>query len=195
MSAVPDDRHPGGPDDVAESLLAAAFDLFSERGPANVSVRQIAQAAGVAPGLVHHYFASKDDLVGAVLDRSAAEITTAMAGGGDGSLLPLLTEDGAIARHGRLMAHLMLDWRDPSAFQSDFPALGLMVERFEAIGVDRTTAKRRAAQMVALIFGWQLYAPFLTAAAGMDDDGDDAGTMLMAEGAMLLLQDLEPPPR
>src|SRR5438552_15403062 len=92
MSAVSDDRYSQGPDDVAESLLAAAFDLFSERGPANVSVRQVAQAAGVNPGLVHHYFPSKDDLVGAVLDRSATAITDALGRAGDGSLLPLLTE-------------------------------------------------------------------------------------------------------
>ncbi|MER5986590.1 helix-turn-helix domain-containing protein [Streptomyces sp. NPDC001787] len=36
--------------------------LFAEMGPDNVSVRRIATAAGVSPGLVLHHFGSKDGL-------------------------------------------------------------------------------------------------------------------------------------
>ncbi|WP_093851631.1 TetR/AcrR family transcriptional regulator [Streptomyces pini] len=36
--------------------------LFAEKGPDGVSVRQIAAAAGVSPGLVLHHFGSKDGL-------------------------------------------------------------------------------------------------------------------------------------
>lgn len=39
-----------------------ALRLFAESGPDAVSVRQIAQAAGVSPGLVLHHFGSKDGL-------------------------------------------------------------------------------------------------------------------------------------
>ncbi|MFE3656565.1 TetR/AcrR family transcriptional regulator [Streptomyces sp. NPDC059165] len=39
-----------------------ALGLFAESGPDAVSVRQIAQAAGVSPGLVLHHFGSKDGL-------------------------------------------------------------------------------------------------------------------------------------
>src|SRR5581483_3969141 len=40
--------------------------LFAERGPDAVTVRQIAAAAGVSPGLVSHHFGSKDGLRQAV---------------------------------------------------------------------------------------------------------------------------------
>ena len=43
-----------------------ALRLFAERGPDAVSVRQIAAAAGVSPGLVIHHFGSKDGLRDAV---------------------------------------------------------------------------------------------------------------------------------
>jgi AcrR family transcriptional regulator len=43
-----------------------ALRLFADRGPDAVTVRQIAAAAGVSPGLVLHHFGSKDGLRQAV---------------------------------------------------------------------------------------------------------------------------------
>ena len=60
---------------VQASLIATAAELFAERGPRAVSVREVADAAGVNHGLVHHYFGSKAGLVTAVLDHLAAEAT------------------------------------------------------------------------------------------------------------------------
>jgi len=45
-----------------EALIAAALDLVSEGGPQAATVRAIAGRAGVSPGLIRHYFTSKDDL-------------------------------------------------------------------------------------------------------------------------------------
>lgn len=44
------------------SIRNAALRLFAERGHDAVTVRQIAAAAGVSPGLVVHHFGSKDGL-------------------------------------------------------------------------------------------------------------------------------------
>jgi AcrR family transcriptional regulator len=51
-----------------ERLLRAAFTVIAERGYESSSVARIARAAGMAPGLVHYYFESKDDLLVAVAD-------------------------------------------------------------------------------------------------------------------------------
>lgn len=40
----------------------AAIQLFAERGIEDVTIRDIASAAGVSSGLVRHHFGSKDDL-------------------------------------------------------------------------------------------------------------------------------------
>jgi TetR/AcrR family transcriptional regulator, transcriptional repressor of bet genes len=45
-----------------DSLIAAALELIAAGGAGAATVRAIAERAGVTPGLIRHYFASKDDL-------------------------------------------------------------------------------------------------------------------------------------
>ena len=60
MRSAPDDR-------TARAVIRdEALRLFAGHGPDAVSVRQIAAAAGVSPGLVIHHFGSKDGLREAV---------------------------------------------------------------------------------------------------------------------------------
>ena len=54
-------------DERREQILAAARRLFSARPPAEVSTTEIAKEAGVARGLLHHYFGGKRELYLAVL--------------------------------------------------------------------------------------------------------------------------------
>ena len=44
------------------ALIAATQDLVAEGGPEAATVRAIAERAGVTPGLIRHYFQSKDEL-------------------------------------------------------------------------------------------------------------------------------------
>ena len=55
--------------DTRERIRTAALTLFAERGASATSLREVARSAGVAPGLVGHYFGSKDGLQEAVEDR------------------------------------------------------------------------------------------------------------------------------
>jgi AcrR family transcriptional regulator len=52
-----------------DQLLDAANDLFAERGYEEVSVEDIARAAGVTRGLVHHYFGGRTEVYVALLER------------------------------------------------------------------------------------------------------------------------------
>lgn len=56
------------------AILAAAWDLFGARGFADVSVDDIAVAAGVAKGGVYHHFASKEAVFEAVLEAETAAL-------------------------------------------------------------------------------------------------------------------------
>ncbi|WP_155374692.1 TetR/AcrR family transcriptional regulator [Catellatospora vulcania] len=54
-------RRPGNPD-TREAILAAARELFAEKGFDAATMRAIAAAAEVDPALVHHYFGTKEQL-------------------------------------------------------------------------------------------------------------------------------------
>jgi AcrR family transcriptional regulator len=58
--------------DNRERLIAAGYTLLSEKGYEATTVKEVARVAGVSPGLFHYYFASKDELLLAVL-REAGE--------------------------------------------------------------------------------------------------------------------------
>ncbi|WP_226900438.1 TetR/AcrR family transcriptional regulator [Nonomuraea phyllanthi] len=55
-----------------EELMAAALELFSTRDSEDVSIDDVASAAGASRALVYHYFGGKQELYVAAL-RSAAE--------------------------------------------------------------------------------------------------------------------------
>ncbi|WP_199435077.1 TetR/AcrR family transcriptional regulator [Qaidamihabitans albus] len=58
------------PDERKEQIFACAADLFGERPYGEVSTSDIAARAGVARGLINHYFGTKRDLYLAVVKRA-----------------------------------------------------------------------------------------------------------------------------
>jgi AcrR family transcriptional regulator len=60
----------GGEGDTRQNILAAATRLFSQRGFANVSVREICEVAGVAPPTIYHYFGNKERLFQEVIRQN-----------------------------------------------------------------------------------------------------------------------------
>ena len=56
-----------------EELLAAALELFSEKGYHNVSIHEIAQRSEFAVGTVYKFFKNKEDLYKALIMATAAE--------------------------------------------------------------------------------------------------------------------------
>ena len=50
-------------------LIDTALAVFADKGVDGATVRNLSEAAGVAQGLLYHYFRSKEDLLKAALDR------------------------------------------------------------------------------------------------------------------------------
>jgi TetR/AcrR family transcriptional regulator, repressor for neighboring sulfatase len=159
-------RGPRGEDEVREALIAAGAQLFAERGPAHVSVKQVAAAAHVNHGLVHHYFGSKDSLVVAVLESLSEDAARELADHEPTAVI--YATDGPTERHGRILAHLILAGEDPIGFKTDFPAVHHLIDRYRNQGMTAAQARTRAAQVIALVLGWQFFEPFVTAAAGLE---------------------------
>lgn len=61
-------------EDAIERILTAAKELFATYGYAATTMQMIAKKANLVPSGIYHYFAGKEDLLEAVLDREVAEI-------------------------------------------------------------------------------------------------------------------------
>jgi AcrR family transcriptional regulator len=54
-----------------EEIVAAALRVASTKGMANTTVRDVAAEMGTSSGLIHHYFASMDDVLAAAFEEAA----------------------------------------------------------------------------------------------------------------------------
>jgi AcrR family transcriptional regulator len=61
-----------GKRDTREAILKAMLDLVVERGFDNAPMSVLAKRSGASPGVIYHYFPSKDDLIRAVYERVAS---------------------------------------------------------------------------------------------------------------------------
>ena len=69
---------PGGPEDKRRLILAAAVRVFAREGYHDARVGDIATEAGVAYGLVYHYFTSKEAVLEAVFRETWGLMLTAI---------------------------------------------------------------------------------------------------------------------
>lgn len=62
-----------------QRIFEAVFDVVVESGIGQVTLRAVADAAGLAIGSVRHYFPSRDELIGAASDEIIDRITARIA--------------------------------------------------------------------------------------------------------------------
>jgi AcrR family transcriptional regulator len=55
------------------AIVTAALAVMMRKGMAATTVRDVAEQMGTSSGLIHHYFASMDDLLAAAFDRAASQ--------------------------------------------------------------------------------------------------------------------------
>lgn len=121
-----------------ERLIAAARDVFAERGFAGTRMGDIADAAGVAHGTVYTYFDTKEEVLVAVLEEVRSDLHAAMT-------LPNVREP--IARIEAANRAYLDGYRDHAALLRVASEASAADERFADVLLDlrRTHVKRVAA--------------------------------------------------
>lgn len=79
-------------DERREQLLDIAASLFAKHGLEGTTTKDIAKAAGVSPGLLYHYYRSKEDLLLNVIKRFKNEANDAL----ESDILDLPVEEGLL---------------------------------------------------------------------------------------------------
>ncbi|NTX06340.1 MULTISPECIES: TetR/AcrR family transcriptional regulator [Myxococcus] len=157
-----------------ESILDAAMEVLVEDGYAGLSLRGVAQRAGLSLGNLQYYFPTKQDVVRALLARyletAIRRVRERMEGGGQDPVkrsrhaLEALLEDQESPQHFQLFAELWaLAARDTMVAE----ALGVfyagyregIVELLRELAPDLTPARRerRAALLMAFFEGLSLF--------------------------------------
>ena len=149
-------------------VLTHAADLFAERGPAATSMRDIAGRSGVNQGLVFRYVGNKEEVVAAVLDYLAEELAAGVE-----QDLPRDELEARGERQLKVLARALLDGYDVGRLQHRFPNIQTAIARAREGHEDDLDARLAAADAVALMLGWRLFAPFLVAAVGLPDASQD----------------------
>ncbi|GAA1424641.1 TetR/AcrR family transcriptional regulator [Streptomyces thermospinosisporus] len=75
-----------GVEERRQQLIGVALELFSRRSPDDVSIDEIASAAGISRPLVYHYFPGKLSLYEAALQRASDDLASRFAEPHEGPL-------------------------------------------------------------------------------------------------------------
>jgi AcrR family transcriptional regulator len=164
---------PRGRIQVCDALISAAMELFALRGPAAVSVREVAAAAGVNHALVFRHFGSKDALVQAVFERAAEELAQQMVGVPDYQGFAAFTEALAESEtHWRLIARAILDGELETLASHPYHFVNAMVwaaARGQEAGMVETRVHPRliVSMVCAMGLGWLIFHPVLNPLLGL----------------------------
>ncbi len=162
-------------------ILDAAQDLFSHRDPQNVTVREIAQKAGVTHALVHQYVGSKDEILNAVVVREAPSRQKIIAEHPDlREVIPLLVSDVMARRlHTRSVIRTAMDGVDYASLEDRIDTGRMLAElaaREAASGRIRLPEPESMdpgavmAAVIALVYGWVAVGDWLVDICGLPED-------------------------
>lgn len=167
---------PVGRAEVMAAVRESAIVLFAERGPDAVTVREVADRAGVNHALIHRHYGTKEELVRVVLADAigrmadVARHTTNTDGDIRGVIAATRDEEPAV----RLLAWAILAGYPIETVWPEYPAFQrvqtvLAEEQGPGGAGDREDARVTVATAAAMLLGWILFTPFLERAAGLRD--------------------------
>lgn len=153
------------------ALIEATLDLIAEGGPEAATVRAIALRAGVTPGLIRHYFQTKEDLIAAAHEALMTSLTETSAAALDG-----LPDDPLARLRGFVAASVSPPVTDPRAVSLWSAAMQM---------VARDPGMRAVHQATYLAFRDRLEALIAEALRAVGRDPADTRALAIAGNALL----------
>ncbi len=153
-----DSSEPSNGNDVRAKLISAAADLFAKAPPTDVTAKQIAEAAGVNHGQIHHYFGSKHGLIAATIADASSAYQKERAE--DAVRFPAKLDADYRPDGWRTLAYLAASgaWRQPP-FEPSPVVEGLAKSRAHELGseVNDVDVLADVAGALALQRGWWIF--------------------------------------
>jgi AcrR family transcriptional regulator len=177
-------RRRGGRERTTEAILDAAEKLFSQRGFAAVSVRDIAAEAGVSHALVHRYLGSKAQVYRTMLLRRETVIRDAAPDEDDLiEATKLMLREAVLNQRDyvRLLTHSALHGLSYEQTTGRFAATERLVELARGVAATEGDARDPSApdprfviaSLVAMLMGWSAAREWVFQAADLEPVGDE----------------------
>ena len=186
-------------DERRSQLIEAGAALFAEHAFEEITMRQIAQAAGISKPLLYHYFPSKIELFKAAVAEQAAQLEGLIEPSGDGTPFEQLTR--SLDAYLAWIEDNSRAWRKLMQSAAALPEAADVVERFRARTLEQIFANvagkgtPRPALRAALR-GWLGYvdAVLLDWVDVRDLKRDQVRDLIVAAfgGALLAAQQVDP---
>jgi len=185
-------------------ILDAAEELFAARNPAHVTVREVAEKAGVTHALVHQYIGTKDDLLNAVIQRVAPERQRMIAEQPDlRTVLPRLLASVMRERvHSKSQIRSAMDGVEYASLQRPIETgqkLLALVDDSLGSGSCRTPQcdamdpRIVLAGLAAMAYGWVATEDWLTPVFELQDQDPELVRETLLELASCMLEMIYPP--
>ena len=127
--------------DARNALLAAAADLLERVGAAGLSLRQVAEHAGLSRQAPYNHFENKEALLAELVRQGFERLATALAAGGDAG------EEGALERAAD--AYVRRAQEAPALFRLMFSQELVNISRFPTTAQAGTAAFAKLQEIVA----------------------------------------------
>ena len=191
-SLVDDARPAAEATSARDALVAAAVDLFAERGPAAVSVRDVARRAGVNQGLIYRHLGSKEALIAAAFEQGSADLFPAALGPDGFDIDTVIHQVHHGARAPRLIARILVDDVEVTEVREQFPVLRQLLDAYgERPGTDAPAGpddpRIAVSAVTCMAMGSAIYGSGLVAALDLADDG--SAEVAVAELCRVLLSE------
>ncbi len=170
--------------DRTRTRILDAVEALSANGPMSaITMRSIADEAGCSLGLAYRYYETKEQLIGAVLDRAAAHITDAI----DPDYTPEELAQHAWTRmterpvFARLFAWLILEQQDVTALMSRHPFMSSAIQQASKSGDPDPFAA--ATTLSTIVLGNGFFGPAIAQVAGRQPSDEVTNRMTRAIAA------------
>jgi len=171
-------QRPKGRRAVEEAVLDVATELLSHRPPSAVTVREIAEEAGISHTLVHRYFGSKRELIREVLERADREMQPLFDGPPDIQATTVRVFRDSLERGLAIdmIAQALIDGVPGEEVQRESKVTRRLIREFETALSAHSSEESllpdpqvTMAVVVALIAGWTVFEEWLLHVADLKD--------------------------
>lgn len=156
-----------GADEVRRAVLDAAATLFATRGVAQVSLRDVSEAADTHLALISRYIGNREQLELAVFDDLSEQLARLvdehpLEGQGHGV-------DSVMGRWAAVATSLVTSGRVLAGRPGFNPVQAMADTLSDAFGLEPVAARVRAAHIVATAIGWRVFEDYLVTAGELGE--------------------------